>query len=125
MLNKFLKLLMAVLALFIGLYPFRYFFVDRTFGLLQFKSEVLLTNPFWNIGFYTHIVPGGIALLVGWIQFNKQIRTKRLTWHRTIGKIYVLAALVSSIAGIYIGLYATGGMIASLGFMCLGLFWFF
>jgi len=125
MLNKFLKLVMAVLAVFVGLYPFRYFFVDRKFGLLQLKSEALLTNPFWNIGFYSHIIPGGIALLIGWIQFNKHIRAKRVIWHRTIGKIYVLAALVSSIAGIYIALYATGGMIASMGFMCLGLFWFF
>jgi len=125
MLDKFLKLVMAALALFVGLYPFRYFFVDRKFGLLQLKSEALLTNPFWNIGFYSHIVPGGIALLIGWIQFNKHIRTKRLIWHRTIGKLYVFAALVSSIAAIYIALYATGGIIASLGFMCLGLFWFF
>jgi len=125
MLDKFLKLVMAALALFVGLYPFRYFFGDRMFGLLQFKSEALLTNPFWNIGFYSHIVPGGIALLIGWIQFNRQIRTKRLIWHRRIGKLYVVSALVSSVAGIYIALYATGGIIASSGFMCLGLFWFY
>src|SRR5258705_7698204 len=118
---KFLKILMAFLALFIGLYPFRYFFFDRKFGLLQFKTEAVLTSPFWNIGFYSHIVPGGIALLIGWIQFNKKIRAKRLTWHRTIGKVYVTAALVSSVAGIYIACYATGGIITSTGFMCLGL----
>src|SRR5215212_10181532 len=105
MLNKFLKIVMAALALFVGLYPFRYFFVDRKFGLLQLKSEALLANAFWNIGFYSHIVPGGIALLIGWIQFNKKIRTKRLTWHRTIGKVYVCAALISSFAGIYIACY--------------------
>ena len=125
MLNKFLKFLMAALALFVGLYPFRYFFVDRKFGLLQLKSEALLTNLFWNIGFYSHIVPGGIALLIGWIQFNKHIRTKRVIWHRSIGKLYVFAALVSSMAAIYIAVYATGGIITSMGFMCLGLFWFF
>src|SRR5215213_4850936 len=125
MLNKFLKLVMAALALFVGLYPFGYFFVDRKFGLLQLKSEALLTNTFWNIGFYSHIVPGGIALLIGWIQFNRNIRTKRLIWHRTIGKLYVSAALVSSVAAIYIAVYATGGIITSLGFMCLGLFWFY
>src|SRR6185369_4534825 len=81
---KSLKILMAALALFVGLYPFRYFFVDRKFGLLQFKTEAVLTSPFWNVGFYSHIVPGGIALLIGWIQFNKKLRTKRLTWHRAI-----------------------------------------
>jgi uncharacterized membrane protein len=125
MLNKFLNILMAVLAVFIGLYPIQYFFVDQDFGLLQFKSAALLTNTFWNIGFYIHIVPGGIALLIGWLQFNKHIRTKRLTLHRSIGKLYVVTALVSSIAGIFIASFATGGIIAATGFTCLGLVWFF
>jgi len=125
MLNKFLKFLMAALALFVGLYPFRYFFGDRKFGLLQLKTEALLTNTFWNIGFYSHIVPGGIALLIGWIQFNKRIRTNKVAWHRAIGKLYVGAALLSSTAAIYIAVYATGGIITSMGFMGLGLFWFF
>ena len=125
MIIKILKILMAALALFVGTYPFKYFFGDRNFGLLQFKTEAVLTSPFWNIGFYSHIIPGGIALLIGWIQFNKRIRAKRLLWHRTIGKVYVCAALLSSLAGIYIACYATGGIIASSGFMCLGLFWFY
>lgn len=125
MLTKFLKLLMAALAVFISCYAFRYLFGHRMFGLLQLKSEALLMNLFWNIGFYTHIIPGGIALLIGWIQFIKNIRTKKLILHRTIGKIYVSAALVSSVGAIYIALYATGGIIASLGFMCIGIFWFY
>ncbi|HJS54519.1 MAG TPA: DUF2306 domain-containing protein [Chitinophagaceae bacterium] len=126
MISKILKILMAALAVFVGFYPFRYFFlVDRNFGLLQLKTEAVLTSPFWNIGFYSHIIPGGIALLIGWIQFSETIRTKRLTWHRTLGKIYVFTALMSSLAGIYIAFYATGGITASLGFMSLGLFWFY
>src|SRR6185369_5998437 len=44
---------------------------------------------------------------------------------RAIGKVYVTAALLSSLAGIYIACYATGGIITSAGFMCLGLFWFY
>ena len=125
MIIKILKILMAVLAVFVGTYPFRYFFPDRNIGLLQLKTEAVLADPFWNIGFYSHIIPGGIALLIGWLQFNEKIRTKRLTWHRMIGIVYVSAALVSSLAAIYIACYATGGIIASSGFMCLGLFWFY
>jgi len=125
MIIKILKILMAALAVFVGFYPFKYFFGDRNVGLLQLKAEAVLTDPFWNIGFYSHIIPGGIALLIGWMQFNEKIRTKRLIWHRTTGIVYVSAALVSSLAGIYIACYATGGIIASSGFMCLGLFWFY
>lgn len=115
---------MAALAIIVGLYPFVYFFVDRKFGLLQSKPDVVLNSIFWNIGFYTHIIFGGIALLTGWIQFNERVRTSRVTVHRSIGKVYVFTAIISSSAGIYIALYATGGMVPSLGFMCLGLFWF-
>jgi len=125
MIIKILKILMAALAVFVGTYPLRYFFVDRNFGLLQLKAEAVLMDPFWNIGFYSHIIPGGIALLIGWIQFSERIRTKRLKLHRMIGTVYVSAALISSLAGIYIACYATGGIIATSGFMCLGLFWFY
>ena len=125
MTSRILKIAMAVLAVFVGLYPFTYYFVGRKFGLLQSKSAEVLTNGLWNSGFYIHITLGGIALLTGWIQFNKRIRTTKLKWHRTVGKIYVFSALVSSAAAIYIAIYATGGIIASLGFMFLGLIWFY
>ena len=116
--------IVAIFAIFVGLYPFIYFFIDRRFGLLQSKSDAILTSFFWNAGFYTHITLGGIALLIGWTQFSVKLRKRRLKLHRQIGKIYVIAALLSSLASIYIALYATGGVIASLGFICLGVVWF-
>jgi uncharacterized membrane protein len=101
-----------------------YFRADRTFGLLSTKSAELLTSIPWNIGFYAHILPGGLALLIGWAQFNSGIRRRYLKLHRAIGKTYVVAVLVSSLAGFYIAFYATSGLIASLGFMGLALTWF-
>ena len=64
--------LLAISCISIGLYPIIYFVIDRKFGLLASKSEVLLTDVLWNTMFYTHIVLGGIALLIGWLQFNKK-----------------------------------------------------
>ncbi len=123
--KKVFKILMAVTAVLVGLYPFIYFFIDRKFGLLQSKTDELLNNVFWNIGFYTHIILGGIALLIGWSQFGAKRRNKNLKLHRQVGKVYVIAALLSALAGIYISFFATGGIIAALGFMCLGIIWFF
>ncbi len=120
-----LWVLLVVVAILIGLYPGIYFVTDREFGLLSSKSSELLTNTFWNVGFYTHIVLGGIALLVGWIQFSSRIRSRNLSLHRQTGKIYLIAVILSSIAGIYIGFYATGGLISSLGFICLGIIWLY
>ena len=123
--KKIIRIIAAVFAIIIGLYPFIYLFIDRKFGLLQSKSDALLTNVLWNIGFYLHIILGGIALLIGWTQFSVKLRTKKLKLHRQVGKFYVIAAMVSALTSIYIAFYATGGIIASLGFMSLGVVWFF
>jgi hypothetical protein len=124
MIKKVSWILMGLFAVLVGLYPCIYFLADRKFGLLSSKTDFLLGDIFWNIGFYTHIVFGGVALLIGWIQFNSSLRNKYLQLHRVVGKIYVVAALFSSLAGIGIGIFATGGRQAALGFVCLGITWF-
>lgn len=119
------KTVIAFLAVVIGLYPGIYFILqDRTFGLLSTKSPELLADTFWNIGFYTHIIFGGIALLIGWLQFHQKLLRKKAALHRLIGKVYVVSVLLSALAGIGIGFTATGGLIASVGFICLGIVWF-
>ena len=125
MTKKGLWLLFVALAIIIGLYPSIYLLIDRDFGLLSSKPPELLTNTIWNIGFYTHIILGGVALLIGWIQFSSKIRIKKMLLHKQIGKIYLIAVIFGSLAGIYIGFYATGGMVSSLGFICLGIVWFY
>ncbi len=124
LLRKSLWVLFALLAISVGLYPAIYFLIDREFGLLNSKDDELLRNVAWNVAFYTHIILGGLSLLIGWSQFISGIRNTRLSLHRTIGKIYVVAALLSALAGIYIGFFATGGLIASAGFISLGCIWF-
>jgi len=125
MVKKGLWILFATFALLIGLYPMIYFLIDRKFGLLNSKSVELLSNTFWNIGFYTHIIFGGIALFIGWTQFSSKMRNRRMALHRKLGKVYVVAVLLSALAGIYIGFFATGGWISSAGFICLGIIWFY
>jgi uncharacterized membrane protein len=125
MVKKGLWILFATFALLIGLYPTIYFLIDRKFGLLNSKSVELLTNTFWNIGFYMHIIFGGIALFIGWAQFSPKMRNRRMALHRKLGKVYVVAVLLSALAGIYIGFFATGGWVSSTGFICLGIVWFY
>ena len=125
MIKKAVWILLAVLSILIGLYPVVYFINDGNFGLLSSKSNELLTSVFWKLGFYTHISLGGLALLIGWTQFNSMFRNKNLSLHRLAGKVYVISALLSSIAGICIGFFATGGFLSSLGFICLGIIWFY
>lgn len=123
--NKVAWFVFAALSIIIGLYPFLYLFLDQDFGLLASKSDVVLSNVFWNIGFYGHIFFGGLALLIGWVQFSKKIRKANLKRHRNIGKVYVVSAIISGICGVYIAFYAAGGFIATAGFISLGLIWLF
>ncbi|MDP2414804.1 DUF2306 domain-containing protein [Daejeonella sp.] len=125
MIKKTSWILFVTMAIVIGLYPGIYFLIPREFGLLSSKKTELLNNIFWNIGFYTHIILGGLALLIGWIQFNSKMRTRNILLHRQVGKLYLIAVFLSSIAGIYIGFYATGGIVSSLGFISLGIIWFY
>lgn len=117
--------LLVLFAITIGLYPVIYFFADKTFGLLSTKSTELLGNTIWNVGFYTHIILGGLALLIGWLQFSDQLRKKNINLHRIIGKVYIISVLVSAMAAFGIAFFATGGWVASLGFICLALIWFY
>lgn len=117
--------MLVLLALMTGIYPGLYFLIDRKFGLLGLKSNEVLTNIVWNTAFYVHILLGGLALLIGWVQFNSKIRNRNLKLHKQIGKIYIIAVLLSSIAGFYIAFFATGGFVASLGFICLAVIWFY
>lgn len=123
--NKGIWIVFVVLALLIGLYPITYFVIDPKFGLLTTKSNSLLATTWWNIAFYTHIFFGGLALIIGWSQFSERFRNRNLFLHRRIGKIYLLSVMLSSVAAICIGFYATGGIISSAGFISLGLIWFY
>ncbi len=116
-------ILVGIFSTLIGLYPLIYLFVDRQFGLLNSKSTELLQDNLWNIAFYGHIILGGFALLIGWLQFSEKLRRRNINSHRAIGKIYMLSVLISGLSSLYIALYATGGIVSILGFFSLGLVW--
>jgi uncharacterized membrane protein len=114
----------AFFAIAIGLYPLLYFLVDmRSNGLLQSKPKAILGSDIWNTAFYIHIIFGGIALLIGWTQFSASLRRRYLRLHRTVGKLYVIAVAMSSVAALYIAFFATGGLICVLGFGSLAIIW--
>ncbi|MCB0373449.1 MAG: DUF2306 domain-containing protein [Muricauda sp.] len=123
--NKAAWIVFVFLAIGIGLYPLIYVFATDDFGLLLGKSKELLASNLWNIAFYGHISFGGLALLSGWSQFSKKLRSKRLNLHRNLGKIYVVSVLISGLCGVYLGFFATGGIVSSLGFVSLGIIWLF
>lgn len=111
-------------AVSIGLYPGIYLLVDMEGGLLSSKPAELL-NSLWMTVFYLHILPGGVALLVGWPQFSARLRRTKMTLHLVLGKVYLSSVVISGLAGLYLSFEATGGIVATVGFACLATAWLF
>jgi uncharacterized membrane protein len=114
----------AFFSIAVGLYPLLYLLIDMSGGLLASKGS-LLESRLWNIAFYQHILLGMISMLTGWSQFSQRLRNKNINLHRALGKIYVIAVLLSGSAGFYLALFATGGLPANLGFSLLAIGWLF
>lgn len=112
-------------AISIGLYPLFYFLFDMSNGLMNTKSVELLGNRLWQVGFYTHITFGGLALLSGCTQFLSGLRQKHLSLHRNLGKVYVAAVMLSGTAGFGIAFAASAGLWAQMGFAALGFLWLY
>ncbi|MFP3832320.1 DUF2306 domain-containing protein [Chryseobacterium sp. SIMBA_028] len=121
--KKLLFIIVCIFALLIGVYPLIYFFVDDENTFLGSKSLDILHNQIWRIAFFAHIIFGGISLFIGWRQFGSKFRNKYIRIHRSIGKLYVVSVLISSVSAIYMGFYANGGVVSSAGFVCLGFIW--
>src|ERR1700722_14516433 len=119
-------IIVAVLAVLVGLYPASYYFAHSDNpALLATKPAELLASYFYRGSFYTHITFGGIALLIGWVQFSKKIRAKNLSLHRTIGKMYMVAVALSGTGGVIIAMNADGGLVCVMGFGLLAVLWLF
>jgi uncharacterized membrane protein len=72
-----------------------------------------LARP-WGIN--PHALFGSLALGLGALQFNRWLLIRHRAVHRTLGKVYVVSALIVGAAGLYMSLYSFGGAVTHLGF---------
>lgn len=107
----------TLLAIPVALYGFSFlFFRERMFP--PQLAESFHARP-WGI--YSHAFGGGIALIFGAFQFHRGILAKRRNAHRLMGKIYVGAAMLVGVSGLYMAWYAFGGPITQVGFAGLAI----
>jgi uncharacterized membrane protein len=118
-------IIIVLLALLVGLIPITYLINGVSEGYLELKSREILTSKPWWVFLYAHIISGGVAILIGWVQFSKKLIQNRLTLHRNIGKTYIVFALICSISGFYVGVFAIGSWVAKLGFMTVACLYFY
>ncbi|WP_246096512.1 DUF2306 domain-containing protein [Paenibacillus sinopodophylli] len=77
----------------------------------------------WVYVLYAHIVTAVLALAIGPFQLFHKKSKPRGALHKRLGYVYVLSIVISSVAGIYLSLFATGGLISGLGFFILDILW--
>ena len=123
--RKVFWVITVFLAILVGMIPLSYISPNINEGFLGLKDRALLQTLGWKIGFNAHIISGSIAILLGWTQFGKNQITKHLKWHRAIGKVYVVSALICGLSGVYIGFHANGGPVAAAGFISVGIIYFY
>ncbi|MES2934199.1 MAG: DUF2306 domain-containing protein [Pseudomonadota bacterium] len=77
-------------------------------------------------GIVTHVFASLIALVLGPFQFSARFRQNHLAIHRWFGRCYLgLGVLVGGVSGLYMSQYASGGMLAKLGFGTLAIAWLY
>ncbi len=52
-----------------------------------------------------HIVPGAVFLVLAPLQFMSRVRDRHIRFHRWSGRVGIIAAWVSGLAGLYFGLF--------------------
>jgi hypothetical protein len=98
-----------------------YFTHGGEYGILPEKLIARL-DPLWNLAFYIHLPTGVLCLLTPVFLLSKAYFKNLHQLHQLIGKIYVwVTLLVVCPTGMYLALYAKGGIITQVGFMIQGI----
>lgn len=110
-----------------GLYILAFYAAALYQGNLERWNEILpglydQSTRKATMGIGLHFAMGGIILILGSIQLIDTIRVKYLTFHRWVGRIYVVASILVAIGGlIFIVIKGTiGGIVMNIGFGLYG-----
>ncbi len=94
-------------------------------SFLMIKQTEVTQRPEYLSFFYTHVYTSIFVLLSGFLAMvRKDFGMKN--FHRNAGKIYVFLILVlAAPSGMYMGIFANGGLYSKISFVLLGSLWWF
>lgn len=72
-----------------------------------------------------HVIGGGCVLLIGVFQFSQRMRRNHTTWHRNLGRVYLILVALGGAGALVLAPSAQGGLVAKIGFFILGVIWLF
>lgn len=94
-------------------------------SFLMIKQTEVTERPEYLYFFYTHVYTSIFVLLSGFLAIlRKNLGIKN--FHRNAGKIYIfLILMLAAPSGIYMGIFANGGLSSRISFVILGGLWWF
>jgi len=110
--------LMALMTLGVALVSARYLLPEVPFP----APPMVIQMENWPLAVLAHAGGGVIALALGSFQLVTR-RGPRRIWHRWAGRTYVLACVISAVAGFWLALHASAGPVATAGFGLLAIVW--
>jgi len=121
LLNRVGWWVMLLLAAFITLYAWTFLLLPPEVVSPEIRARFLAV-PWAGL---SHVIGGGIALILGPFQLSKKFRKRSLPAHRWLGRLYLLGVLAAGFAGLYLASVTLGGFPARMGFGFLAVFWLF
>lgn len=94
-------------------------------SFLMIKQTEVVERPEYLYFFYTHVYTNIFVLLSGFLAIlRKDFGLKN--FHKNAGKIYIVLILfLAAPSGMYMGIFANGGIYSKISFVILGCLWWF
>jgi uncharacterized membrane protein len=115
--TKFGWTLMTLGAALVVLTSLRYF----TFNSEAYFETQRAVYESHVVGLMLHIGAMIVALTLGPLQFVRSLRNQRPGLHRTLGKIYLVGAVVGAFGGLYMSFHSLAGAESGVGFAFLAI----
>jgi len=94
-------------------------------SFLMIKQTEVEQRPEYLYFFYTHVYTSIFVLLFGFLAILKKDFGIK-SFHKNLGKLYIfLILMLAAPSGIYMGIFANGGIFSKISFVILGCLWWF
>jgi uncharacterized membrane protein len=114
----------ALLALSLAWNALRYVNFDPKFGFLRLKQKAIETGLYLP-AYYSHVLVGGIILVIGLFQIYPRWNLKWRSLHRVLGFCYVMGILFfAAPGGMVMSFFIGRGPFVLASFMVQGVLWF-
>ncbi|MBH0347329.1 DUF2306 domain-containing protein [Bacillus pacificus] len=124
--NRKIWFVFTCFALLVSSYIVVQYFIMDGFQTGLVKAKLMYgskLSEFWYSMLFTHITTSIVALVIGPFTLSTKFRERNINRHRIAGRIYMVGILLGGVSGLYLSFYATGGLVAKLGFGLLSVFW--